>query len=96
LAVALGASGLFGLTAALVFLDQSIIRVPILILATLAAIANIYTLWHARKLRMEAKVGPHLAVMTTLEKRRTSFVLAASLATFGIVAFEIVAHIMLH
>ena len=92
LAIAFGASGLFGLTAALVFLDQSAIRVPILILATLAAIANLYTLWHARKLRMEAKVGPHLATMTTLEKRRTLFVLAASLATLAIVAFEIVAH----
>ena len=96
LAIAFGASGLFGLTAALVFLDQSIIRIPILVLTTLAAIANLYTLWHARKLRMEAKVAPHLAMMTTLEKRRTLFVLAASLATLGIVAFEIVAHIMLH
>ncbi len=96
LAVALGAGGLFGLAAVLVFLDQSIIRVPILVLATLAAIANLYTLWHARKLRMEAKVGLHLAMMTTLEKRQTFFVLAASLATLGIVAFEIVAHIMLH
>jgi len=96
LAVVFGASGLFGLTAALVFLDQSVIRVPILILTTLAAVANLYTLWHARRLRMEAEVGFHLARMTTLEKRRTLFVLAASLATLGIVAFEIVAHIMLH
>jgi len=45
---------------------------------------------------MEAEVGFHLAMMTTLEKRRTLFVFAASLATLGIVAFEIVAHIMLH
>ena len=36
-----------------------------------------------------------LKVMTTLEKRRTIFVLAASLVTFGIVAFEITAHILL-
>jgi adenylate cyclase len=96
LAVAFGASGFFGLTAMLVFLDQSFIRVPILILVTLAALANLYTLWHARKLRTEAKVGAHLAVMTTLEKRRTIFVLAASLATLGIVIFEIIAHILLH
>jgi class 3 adenylate cyclase len=96
LAVAFGASGLFGLTAALVFLDQSVIRIPILILTTLASIANLYTLWHARKLRMEARVGAHLAAMTTLEKRRTLFVLAASLTTLGIVAFELVAHILLH
>ena len=95
LAVAFGASGLFGLTAMLVFLDQSAIRVPILVLASFAAVANLYTLWHARKLRREARVAPHLKVMTTLEKRRTIFVLAASLVTFGIVAFEITAHILL-
>ncbi len=96
LAVAFGASGLFGLTAALVYLDQSFIRIPILVLTTLAAFANLYTLWHARKLRMDEKVAAHLKVMTILEKRRTIFVLAASLATLGIVAFEIVAHILLH
>jgi len=96
LAVAFGAGGLFGLGAALVFLDQSLVRVPILVLTTLAALANLYTVWHARKLRAEAKVGEHLKIMTTLEKRRTLFVLAASLATLGIVAFEIVAHILLH
>ncbi len=96
LAVAFGASGLFGLTAVLVFLDQSAVRVPILVLASLAAVANLYTLWHARKLRMEPKVAAHLKVKTTLERRRTIFVLAASLATFGIVAFEIIAHILLH
>jgi hypothetical protein len=95
LAVALGASGLFGLTAMLVFLDQSTIRVPILVLTSFAAVANLYTLWHARKLRREARIAPHLKVMTTLEKRRTIFVLAASLVTFGIVAFEITAHILL-
>jgi adenylate cyclase len=96
LAVAFGASGLFGLTAALVFLDQSMIRIPILVLTTLASIANLYTLWHARKLRTEARVGEHLKVMTTLEKRRTIFVLWASLTALGIVAFEIIAHILLH
>jgi class 3 adenylate cyclase len=96
LAVAFGAGGLFGLTGALVFMDQSIIRVPVLVLTTLAALANLYTVWHARRLRAQTKVGEHLKMMTTLEKRRTIFVLSASLATFGIVAFEIVAHILLH
>ena len=96
LAVAFGASGLFGLTAALVFLDQSIIRIPILVLTTLAASANLYTLWHARKLRTGAEVAPRLVMVTTLEKRRILFVLVTSLATLGIVAFEVVAHIILH
>jgi hypothetical protein len=34
--------------------------------------------------------------MTTLEKRRTVLVVAASVLTLGIVAFEVVAHMMLH
>ena len=96
LAVAFGAGGLFGLGTALVFLDQSAVRVPILVLTTLAALANLYTVWHARKLRAEAKVDEHIKMMTTLEKRRTIFVLSASLATLGIVVFEIVAHIRMH
>jgi NADH:ubiquinone oxidoreductase subunit 4 (subunit M) len=96
LAVAVGAGGLFGLSAVLGFLDQSAIRVPVLVLTTLAALANLYTLWHARKLRTEEKVAAHLKVMTNLEKRRTLFVLAAALLTLGIVAFEVVAHIKLH
>jgi len=96
LAVAFGAGGLFGLAGALTFLDQSVIRIPILVLATLAALANLYTLWHARSLRLQEKVSPQLVAMTTLEKRRTIFVFAASLATLGIVVFEVIAHAILH
>lgn len=96
LAVILGAGGLFGLAGALTFLDQSVVRIPILLLATLAALANLYTLWRARRLRIESKIPEHLKTMTTLEKRRTMFVLTASLLTLGIVLFEMVAHALMH
>jgi adenylate cyclase len=96
LAVAAGAGGLFGLAAALSFLDQSAMRIPILVITTLVALANLYTLWHARKLRKEGSVPAHLKVPTTLEKRRTGFVFVASLAAIAIVLFETVAHILLH
>ena len=96
LAVAVGVGGLFGLAGALTFLDQSIIRAPILFLAALAALANLYTLWQARKLRLESKVPEHLKTMTTLEKRRTAIVLSASSLTLAIVLFEIIAHILRH
>jgi adenylate cyclase len=95
-AVAVGAGGLFGLAGILTFLDQSALRVPILILATLAACANLYTLRHASKLRADAKVPAPLKTMTTLEKQRTTFVLGASLITLGVVVFEVVAHILMH
>jgi adenylate cyclase len=96
LAVALGAGSLFGLAGALTFLDQSALRVPILILATLAALANLYTLWRARSLRKESKIPEHLKTMTTLEKRQTVFVLGAAIATLSIVVFEIIAHALMH
>ena len=96
LAVALGVGGLFGLAGALTFLDQSTVRVPVLILTTLAAAANLYTLWQARQLRLTAKVPAHLIAMTALEKRRTAMVLGASLITLGIVGFEIIAHALMH
>ena len=96
LAVILGAGGLFGLAGALTFLDQSVVRIPILLLATLAALANLYTLRRAQKLRMESRVPEHLKTMTTLEKRRTTFVLTAALLTLGIVLFEMVAHAVMH
>ncbi len=96
LAVAVGAGGLFGLAGVLTFLDQSALRLPILVLTTLAACANLYTLWHARKLRMDAKVPEQIKMMSTLERRRTNFVLAASLAALGIVGFEVVAHALMH
>jgi class 3 adenylate cyclase len=96
LAVAVGAGSLFGLAGILTFLDQSAWRIPVLILATLGAGANLYTLWHARKLRIEAKVTEPIKTMTTLEKRRTTFVLGASVITLGVVLFEVVAHIILH
>jgi adenylate cyclase len=96
LAVALGAGSLFGLSAALTFFDRGAIRLPILALAALAALANLYTALHARRLRLEDKVPAHLKTMTTLEKRRTLLVVTASVLTLGIIAFELVAHSMLH
>ena len=95
-AVAVGAGALFGLGGALTFLDQSALRLPILALTTLAACANLYTLWHARKLRQDAKVPEQIKMMTLLERRRTTLVLGASLATLGIVGFEVVAHALMH
>ena len=96
LAVAVGVTSLFGLAGILTFLDQSVLRLPLLILVTLGACANLYAVWHARELRANSKVPEQLKTATTLEKQRTAFVLAASVITFGLVIFEVVAHILLH
>ncbi|QIG47581.1 hypothetical protein G5V57_07480 [Nordella sp. HKS 07] len=96
LAVAVGATSLFGLSAILTVLDQSVLRIPLLILVTLGAAANLYTVWHARKLRAHSQVPEQLRTMTALERQRTRFVLGASGITIGLVVFELVAHSMLH
>jgi hypothetical protein len=96
LAVALGLGALFGLGGALTFLDQSPIRIPVLILAALAAFANLYTVRRARRLRAELEARGEFAGMTALERRRTLLVVGAAVATLGIVVFEIIAHIYLH
>lgn len=96
LAVGLGMGTLFGLSGALTFLDQAAVRLPILILAVLGALANLYTLWHARTLRLQARGHSGLSVMTALESRRTFIVLGAAIATLAIVLFEVVTHSILH
>ncbi|HEX2385965.1 MAG TPA: adenylate/guanylate cyclase domain-containing protein, partial [Candidatus Binatia bacterium] len=92
LAVGLGVATMFGLGGALRFLDQNAIRLPVLILATLAALANLYTLGRARQIRAAERLG----AMTRLEKRRTAVVLATGIATLAVVAFEVIEHIIRH
>lgn len=96
LAVALGIGTLFGLSSVLAFLDKEPVRIPVLVLATLAALANLYTVWHARKIRLQAEGAEKLGGMTALERRRTYIVLGSAIVTLAVVLFEIVAHRIQH
>jgi adenylate cyclase len=92
LAVALGVGAMFGLGGALRFFDRGPLRFPVLVLATLAALANLYTLDRARRVRAAERLG----AMTRLEKRRTAIVLATAVATLAMVVFELIAHAIRH
>jgi len=94
LAVILGVGTLFGLSGGLAFLDQGPVRIPVLIFAVLAALANLYTLWHARQLRAQA--AERLAGMTRLEKRSAAIILVSATASLLMVVFEIIAHALYH
>jgi class 3 adenylate cyclase len=98
LAVALGFGTLFGLSSVLIYIDESAIRIPVLILAALGALANLYTLWHARNLRLQAVAegNQQLGLMTALERRRTRFVLGSAIAVLVIVVSEILLHRVRH
>jgi adenylate cyclase len=94
LAVILGAGSLFAALSANVLsvLDSAPIRIPVLTLATLGALANLYTLWHARKLREQAESDGRLIPLTRLEQRRSALVAGSAGLTLLIVAFELYAH----
>lgn len=95
-AVALGVGTLFGLSGVLAFLDQGPVRIPILFVVTLGALANLYTLWRARAIRLQAKAAGGVDRMTKLERRRFYVVLGSAFITLAVVLFEVVAHHFQH
>jgi adenylate cyclase len=94
LAVVLGFGTLFGVAASSVLgvLDSSPARIPLLRLATIGALANLYTVWRARRVRSDAPTGSALSMTTAHERKRTRTVLALSALTLLVVAFEVYAH----
>ena len=94
LAVVLGLGSLFGALSTNVFpvLDSAPVRLPLLTLATLGALANLYTVWHARQLRERARAEERFIPVTRLERRRTLAVTVAAVLTLLAVAYELYAH----
>jgi adenylate cyclase len=93
LAVVLGFGTLFGVLASSVLdvLDSAPIRIPALILATLGALANLYTLWRARQIRL-AQSSSAFSTTTRQERRRARTVLGLAILTLLAVGFELYAH----
>jgi hypothetical protein len=73
-------------------LDSAPVRIPLLTLATLGSVANLYTLWHARRLRQQAAAEERFIPVTQLEQRRARLVLASAVFTLLVVAYELYAH----
>ncbi len=91
IASVLGFGAIFGASSAIWFLDETPIRIPILLLATLAALANLYTIWRALRLQTGATKQP-LHRLRAMLTPRTLVVLATSIVTLGVVGFESFAH----
>jgi hypothetical protein len=94
LAVVLGFGSLFSAFGASVLsvLDQGPIRLPLLTLAALGALANLYTVWKARQLRRQEAAAGQLVVVTRLERRRALLVTVLACACLLAVAYELYAH----
>lgn len=98
LAIVLGLGSIFASlsTHVLAVLDTDPIRIPLLTLATLGALANLYTVWHGHRLRQRAAAEDRFVPLTRTERHRASAVLAMACLTLGFVVFELVAHAYFH
>ena len=97
LAVAFGVGTLFGAVSAYWgALDAPLIRLPLLILATLGSLANLYTVWHARKLRRQTQAERDFVAMTQLERRRTLLAVGLAVTTLVVTALELYVHVSMH
>jgi len=96
LAIVLGLGAAFASlsTHVLSFLDTDPIRIPLMTLATLGALANLYTVWYGHQARHKA--ADRFVALTRLERRRAFAVVVMACLTLVFVAFELVAHAALH
>jgi hypothetical protein len=65
-------------------------------LATLGALANLYTVWYGHQARQRAAADDRFVALTRLERRRAFTVVALACLTLVFVVFELVAHAALH
>jgi adenylate cyclase len=98
LAVILGLGAVFASlsTHVLSFLDTDPIRIPLMTLATLGALANLYTVWYGHQARLKAAAEDRFVPLTRLERRRAFAVVAMGCLTLMFVVFELVAHAYYH
>ncbi|MGE3272622.1 MAG: adenylate/guanylate cyclase domain-containing protein [Chloroflexota bacterium] len=98
LAIMLGLGSVFAAfsTQVLSVLDSPPFRIPMLTLATLGAVANLYTVWHGHRLRKLAAAEDRFVPLTRRERQRATVVVSLAVLTLGFVVFELVAHVYLH
>lgn len=89
------ASGSFGLAAALPFLDQGFVRIPLMVIAAAGSTANLAVV-RAGRAAARATASGNPLTPTRLERRRTAAGIALSIVALGVIAFELGAHALLH
>jgi len=77
-------------------LDSDPVRFPLMTVATLGALANLYTVWHGYNLRQRAAAEDRFVPLTRLDLRRAQAVVGMGLLTIFFVVFELIAHAYLH
>ncbi len=91
-------SGLLSLMAAGAssWLHQDQVRIPLMALATAAALLNLYMVGNGWRLRRNPAAAWRVRPLTPAEKRRTALIVAVSLVTLALLAGEVWGHRVLH
>ncbi len=78
------------------WIHEDRVRIPLMVLAAGAALANLYMVANGWRLRRNPAAAWRVRPLSSREKRRAGFVILASLATLALIAGEIYGHHILH
>ena len=97
--VAIGLSALaasFGIHAPAHGFHQNAIRIPMMIVATLGSLVNLYVIWRIRSLRARPSSQWRVQPATVKQKRSELLQIVLAIVTLALVASEWILHPMIH
>jgi hypothetical protein len=98
--VAIGLSALaeatIGIHAPAKGFHQDAIRIPMMILATIGSLINLYVIWRIRSLRARRSSQWRVRPVTPKQRRSEIFQVVLAIATLALVAAEWITHPMVH
>ena len=75
---------------------QDKIRIPMMILAVIGALVNLYSLWRVRSLRARPSARWRMQQLTPAKRRSERLQFALSIVTLVLLALEWITHPMIH
>jgi cobalamin synthase len=98
--VAIGLSALaeatFGIHAPAHGFHRDVIRIPMMIAATVGSMVNLYVVWRIRRLRARPASQWRVQAATPRQRRSEVFQIVLAIVTLVLVAAEWIAHPMIH
>jgi hypothetical protein len=89
-------SAAIALTGWTLTLHRDVIRIPLLLIAIVGSLINLYLLWRAHRLRAAPSAAWRRRPLTTREQWRIALVLSLSVVTLGLGMAEIYFHRLFH
>jgi class 3 adenylate cyclase len=93
LATSIGIGVLFGAVLShWMFFDAAMIRIPLLVVATIGSLAMLYTVWRAKRLRQKTMASEESDAITRRERFRPLAVIGLAVTTMIVVALSVAVH----